>query len=294
MPTGFGWAFAVMSFIMLALAIGYLNNLLYFFVFLLISMALTGMWLTNKNVDSVVVRQIEALDLFANESGLFLLHLENKRPSIFLYDIQISWQKNKEASDAVTVKEVHRGQNQYLSFRPTQRGWQSAPRLVIQSVFPFHMLRAWKYYESSEKILVFPEKKGQSEFPDAEGGLFSDSNQRLQTETEGLFRDHRDFQKTDSPNRIDWRRSLKHQKHLVRNYESPTEQNIQLSWQQTAHLGSFEERVSQLALWVDLAFRRNYLFSLKLQNQETGFDRSSEHYRACLRQLALLQPEEIV
>lgn len=283
-----------MSFIMLALAIGYLNNLLYFFVFLLISMALTGMWLTNKNVDSVVVRQIEALDLFANESGLFLLHIENKRPHIFLYDIQISWQKNKEASEALILKEVHLGQNQYLSFRPQQRGWQNIPRVVIQSVFPFHMLRAWKYYETSEKILIFPERKGQSEFPRTEGGLFSDNNQRLQVESEGLFRDHRDFQKTDSPNRIDWRRSLKHQKHLVRNYESPAEQNIQFTWQQTAHLESFEERVSQLALWVDLAFRQNYLFSLKLQDEPTGFDRTNEHYRFCMRQLALLQPAEIL
>ena len=293
-PTAFGWVFALMSFVMLVLAIGYLNNLLYFFVFMLISMALSGMLTTNKNIEAVSVRSIRAGDLFANEEGSLLITFENKKKNFRLYQIEFSYLEGHQVHQPFCiVSEMDQSFTQALPFKPTKRGYYQAPRLIIRGTYPFQMLRAWKYFQPTFSFYVYPQKKGVAQFPQTQGRDALE-NEKLAAESEGLFKDLREFQKTDSPHRIDWRRSLKHQKILVKNYEQPTDQQIQLSWEQTAFLNDFEEKVSQLALWIDMACKQNLKFSLKINSEVTVSAQSRDHYLLCLRKLALLQPQDIL
>ena len=75
-PTGFGVAYGVLSFILLVMAIGYGNNIQYFFVFLLVSMGITIAWTTNKNIESLVVEDLKSNFIFAKEKNI---NTEEKR-----------------------------------------------------------------------------------------------------------------------------------------------------------------------------------------------------------------------
>lgn len=276
------------------MAIGFNNNLLYFFVFFLISMALSGMWLTHKNVDRFQVSEISANTLFANEENQLQVHYKNLNSKSFIWDIEISIDKKKNKSGTYKIDEVISGKmsrRTYIDWMPARRGLKKSPRLVIQSKFPFGMLRAWKYYEQMTEFIVYPEKKGQKNIPREISHQHQDEIDPIQ-DNRGLFRDHREFQKTDSPNKIDWKASLKHQKHFVKNYESGDEKKILIDWNMTNQIVDFEDKVSQLALWVDTSHKNNDFYSLKISQHQTVYANDGIHYKNCMEKLALLIPAE--
>lgn len=287
-PTGFGIAFGGISFVLLVMAIGYANNLLYFFVFLLISMALTGMWLTNKNVDSVQITDISAPLLFAKEDNSIDLHLHNKNHKSFSWDIEISFKDKSEKYEKVIVEEVQFDNKCAFNWIPPQRGLHRFPRLRLESRFPYKMLNAWKYYDQKNEFVVYPQRRGIERIPQVQGKK-SDHEITAEVYEQGLFRDFREFQKSDSPRRIDWKRSLKHQKHLVKNYESSGEKKVILTWEMTSFQTDFEARVSQLAYWIEMCHQKQELYTLRIKNETSAFSSSASHYKECMHRLALLQ-----
>ncbi len=288
MPTGFGFAFGGISFVLLVMAIGYGNNLLYFFVFLLISMALVGMWLTNKNVDSFQINDILASNIFAQQENQLEVQMQNINLNSFVWDIKINVFDKKKETEFSIVDEVQIFNKAYLTWKPVQRGLQNSPRLMIESRFPFGMFRAWKYFDKKRQLIVYPERKGKKTIPLGEGNP-SDNDLHSHANMYGLFRDFREFQKTDTPSRIDWKRSLKHQKHFVKNFEASKEKKVLIDWDLTNNLSNFEDRVSQLALWVDLCHKNNEFYSLKIKNDQSEYSNRPIHYKTCMEKLALLQ-----
>lgn len=295
-PTGFGFAFGLIALVLLVMAIGYGNNLLYFFVFLLISMALSGMWLTNKNIESFEVSEVLTTNIFANEINHLELKLKNKDAQSAVWDVQISIADKAIKNKIHTVDEIRTDEvskSSFVDWRPQFRGQFQRPRILIQSEFPFRMLRAWKYYGQPEQIIIFPERKGQTNIPVNEGRKL-DEQQMAQLENQGLFRDYREFQKSDSPQRIDWKRSLKHQKHFVKNFEVSGEEKVLIDWEMTSFLTNFEDRVSQMALWVDNCQKKNNDYSLRIAHLQTEYLSHQQHYKDCMTTLALLKPEDIL
>ncbi len=293
-PTGFGFAFGILSFILLVMAIGYGNNVLYFFVFLLVSMGLSTSWLTNNNIESVLVTDLTYDSLFANERNSVLLKIENKKPKkAALFDVEMQIEHaNKKMNQFNIINEVDVQGFLNLTWQPLQRGLVDSPRVMMQSRFPYKILRSWKYYEKNTRCLVYPERKGDSNIRTLIGHQ-SQRDEAAKLESEGLFRDYREFQNSDSPNRIDWKRSVKHGKHLVKNYEQSGERKILIDWQMTDAAQSLENRISQMALWVDLCHQQNENYSLRIEKQQIDFGTGLVHYKNCLEKLALLSPADV-
>ena len=181
----------------------------------------------------------------------------------------------------------------YINWTPSVRGLHKIPRLLIQSHFPYAMLRAWKYIDPKAEFIVYPEKKGTKNIPSKEIQQ-AEEDMNAAENTKGLFRDHREFQKTDSPNKIDWKLSLKHQKYFVKNFESGDEKKVLIEWEMTSMISNFEDRVSQLALWIDLSHKNNELYNLKINQDQTGYSSHINHYKSCMEKLALLKIEDTV
>ena len=278
---------------LLIMAIGYANNLLYFFVFMLISMALTGMWLTNKNVEALQVTSLATEGFHAGEDNELAITVTNQDKKLVLWDLEIRFSNEHEKAGEVFASEVQFEKKYFLPWTPSMRGAQQIPRLRIESRFPFKMLRAWKYYDESTQVIVYPQRKGIDRIPELQGRQ-SENEAQAQAHEEGLFRDFRDFQKSDPPQRIDWKRSLKHQKHLVKNFETSGENKVRLDWQQTDFIADFEQRISQLAHWIHLCQQRNELYSLKINKDETEFSSSTAHHQFCMQKLALLRREDVL
>jgi uncharacterized protein (DUF58 family) len=294
-PTGFGFAFGTLSFILLVMAIGYGNNILYFFVFLLVSMGLTTVWLTNKNVDSIQVKDLQTSFLFAEESNLVTLQIQNRNKSDSpLWDLEFRVEYKKKTPSEITVlSEVDHVAYVTLSWVPEKRGYVRSPRVLIQSRFPFKLLRAWRYFHRSNELLVFPKRSGKENLKTLIG-YQSNRDEMANLDNEGLFRDYREFQNSDSPARIDWKRSVKHQKHLIKNYEKSGDRKILIDWEMTENIQGFEEKISQLALWVDQCHELNELFSLRIKNFQTDYHASPSHYKSCLEKLALLTEADVL
>jgi uncharacterized protein (DUF58 family) len=290
-PTGFGLAFGGISFVLLVMAIGYANNLLYFFVFLLVSMGMTGMWLTNKNVDSIEVHDIFYSMIFANEKNQLSIHFNNLYEKSYLWDIDFHFEENDKMNETRTIDEIQQYMKSSIEWVPAKRGLSQLPRLVIESRFPYKMLRAWKYYRKETEILIYPERKGSSLLP-TQAGNKSENELHAQAEIQGLFRDFREFQRTDSPTRIDWKRSLKHQKHLVKNFETSGEKKVLIDWEMTQSLQTFEDRVSQMALWIDICHKNHENYSMKIKEDKTSFSNVPSHYKYCMEKLAFLRFED--
>lgn len=288
-PTGFGLSFGTLAFVLLAMAIGYGNNILYFFVFLLISMGLTTAVVTNKNIEKLSINDLKFEKLFAEEKNSLSVFIENKDKAEPLWDLIFYLAEKKENTNL--VGELQATNKLVLSWTPQKRGLQRLPRITAESRFPFKMLRAWKHFDRADKVIIFASRKGQEELPPQPGDRSGDQQGR--TESEGLFRDYREFQKNDAPSRIDWRRSLKHGKQLVKNYEQGGDQHIFLNWEMSSFAGSFEDRVSQMSLWVSICHERNISFSLKIGSFETELSDTRQHYWACMEKIALLTEVEV-
>lgn len=287
-PTGFGFAFGSLSFILLVMAIGYGNNILYFFVFLLVAMGLSTTWLTNKNVEAVRIRDLDVGGCFANEKNVFRARVENlTSKKTNLWDIEfVAESENQMLNEVQALADVD------ILWTPQARGFLPFPRIRIQSRFPFKLARAWKYHDVARNFLVYPERKGELDLR-ALIGQQANRDEAAKLENEGLFRDHRDFSNSDSPSRIDWKQSIKHQKHLIKNYERSGDRKLIIDWEMTKNCGGFEQRISQLALWVDVCHRQNELYSLRIKKYQTDFFASPGHYRSCMEKLALLDKADV-
>lgn len=297
-PSGFGFAFGVLSFILLVMAIGYGNNILYFFVFLLVSMGVTTSWLTNKNIELVKVTDVRAVNIFCDEINPISLQVSNPSAKQSLWDIEFKIEyPAKTAQDKLSpetlVAEVQKEAWVSIQWVPGRRGLVRSPRIIMQSRFPFKLFRSWKYYHANHEILVYPKRAGKENLLGLIGHQ-SNKDEMSKADNEGLFRDYREFQTADSPARIDWKRSIKHRTHLVKNYEKSGERKILIDWEMTDTQDTIEDRISQLALWVDICNQKKESYSLKIKSFQTEYYSSANHYKNCMEKLALLTEDQVI
>ena len=263
-------------------ALGYANNVIYIFVFLLVSTSITSMWLTNRNLEFIRFKNVFCGETFAGIKNPVRLTLENTGKSSS-YALNVT---GPETSQTVKVISPLSESLVEVQWQPIHRGWQRLPRFQVESTFPFDLLRTWRGFSSPEMFLVYPQRKGSPQFPKS-GKSSSNLDQQ------GLFRDHRPFYSGDSVKRIDWRASAKHQEILLKVFESDDSHSFAFTWEDTRHLPQFEDRISQLALWIDLCEKQKSTYSLDIGNISFPMNQGQNHYRNCMKFLAELQFEDL-
>ncbi|MNL22953.1 hypothetical protein D3C87_1443170 [compost metagenome] len=242
------------------------------------------MIITNRNVNAVSFVRLKGSDIFCEEPGIVKVTFRNKSNSA-VWELESAFEKQEISQDRFSLqagKEI----DVSIYFSSNKRGLNPAPRILLQSRFPFGLLRAWRHFRPDEAILVFPERKGLSLFP--EGSLNSDILQNL-----GLFRDHRVYQSGDSIRRIDWKASARRREILIKNFEEPEKPALEFQWEQTEGL-DFEDRISQLAYWVDEAEKSGFNYSLSVGRFQQGSNHGRAHWWRCLEILALLQAKDVL
>lgn len=285
-PTSFGLVFGSIVLVFLIFALGYSNNVIYIFVFLMISTSLTSMYVANRNLEFVRFKNAFCGDVFANQSNPVRITIENTsaKPR---YDFKVLIREGKTVAAEKDLPDIPAMNEKLIEllWSPKQRGWQALPRFQIESQYPFGMLKAWRNYLSTDKILVFPEKKGNLVFP-------STKHSQKNSGQDGLFRDLREYSKGDQVRRIDWRASTKHQDVLVKIFENEDSQSFEFTWNDTSHINSFEDRISQLALWIDTCERQQVNYSVEIGLQFLKLSKGPQHFRNCMKLLAELEPKD--
>lgn len=253
---------------------------MYVFLFFLISVALTGTVYTNRNIDSLSLNPFEEGAVFAQEKNQIPINLKNLS---FKESHNISFyiEKNLDPSQ-IDYLGPHEGKNSEIDWVPEKRGYASLPRIVLQSTFPFGLLKAWRVFYFDKKVLIYPGRRGDFQFPQA--SLLPDGIDNV-----GLFRDHRLYQTSDSLRRIDWRASARRQELMVKNLEERNKKALVFKWEHTSSLREFEIRISQLAVWVDEAEKAGHFYSLDLEGRIVELNRGHTHWKTCMETLALLK-----
>jgi uncharacterized protein (DUF58 family) len=278
LPTGYGFSFAAVCIFLLAVAFASTNNAVYLLCFVMSSLAVQSLVITNKNIEKLDVTHLEVADFFADELGYAKVSVQNTLLND-IENIQYEFDKKKPTN----VSRMRPGERQQvqvaLGLATSAAGRQTCPKLRISSDFPFFFARSWKTYQSDIQFYVYPARKGLSPFS-ASAYLLHDADAQTQDE----FKGHRDYRDNDSPRSIDWKVTSRLQKITVKEYDSEGTKKIWLRWQDTP-VGSDSDRKSQLSLWIDLADKKDFEFGLILPSRTIDFGKGPNHKTLCLRAL---------
>lgn len=286
-PTGFGWSFGLTALTIFVFAVGFSNNLIFMLVFSMVGVAVATAFFTNRNIEKIKFHSLKAPIIFADEVTVLQLRLSSTGDSRAAHDLKFSLvdaRKKTVCVQGVSLK--GKGTETIeLEYIFTHRGAQLLPIVEVRIDFPFGLFQAWKRMAEKNEVVVFPSRQGDRHWPvSLLGGELG---------TSGFFKGHRIFHRSDSVRQIDWRASSRRQELLVKQFEGEQQKTLTFTWEQTAHLNDFEARISQLALWIDLAEKNNHKYSLRLGKFLSPLRQGMDHWVECLTILAQAQEEEL-
>lgn len=277
-PSGFGFAFAIMMLAILAGALNYNNNGAMLYGLLPVSLALISMLQTFRNLDRLAVVHVAADPVHAGEWMSVEVHLRasDARPR---FGIEL------RLGDSRCVVDMRSGETGVarLQCRAVQRGLQSLQPIRISCIWPFGLFFAWSYVHPAFRALVYPRPEaGTPSLPEALDRAKS-SGQSL---GEDELRSLRDWQIGDPTRLIAWKASARRDELLVRQLESPRSRNLLFDYAELAGLDP-EARLSRLTRWILMAEQQGHQYQLRLPGWLSARGSGSDQRHQCLRSLAL-------
>ena len=281
LPTRAGAGFGAICFLLLLGAMNYSNSLVFVLCFLLIGLGLVAMQQTHRNLLGLTLSSGPAPPVFAGEPARFSVRIDNPgrlarhAVGVHLLDAQTGgWQDLPPAQETQT----------HLHCDTRERGWQTLPRLLVSTRFPFGLFTAWSYAHLEARVLVYPAPAdNRRQPPSASGrnhsGVMSASGQE---DYAGL----RAYQPGDSPRHIHWRLYPHHDALLVKQFADHYSEELWLDWSRLQGLPE-EARLRRLCRWVVEAHRSGQTYGLRMPAVTLPPARGEAHKHRCLGTLAL-------
>lgn len=286
LPTGFGFLFILSSVLMILVAATYQNNLVNLLAFFMLSLVFVAMVQTHNNLKDIRVSAIETEGGFAGETWAASIILHNPTQED-RHNIDFELKCEKKVGFYENTRPLLRLGSLHLraSYPAKERGRHHLPAIKISSVFPLGLFRSWIWFKHESSYLVYPSRAGNRTLP-----ISSSSGERiggsLRSEAGDDFYGHRKFQTGDSAHHVDWKAHARGRPLLVKEFKDSSSGFVRLDWNHLEGLDT-EQRLSQLACWVDECKRRQLPFSLRLPGVETELDQGPEHAAHCLERLAI-------
>jgi uncharacterized protein (DUF58 family) len=307
LPTRAGLAFGVAVLLLLVGSINYALQLGYLLTFLVASMAIVGMHSTHANLANIVLCGIRVEPVFAGDVAVFEISATN--PSTldrfalrFAFNVAISpgarnggarkagIGQSKTASHSrpptVTVELPARGlRTVNVPLPAPTRGRLPAPRITIETRFPFGLWRAWAYLTPSLAAMVYPAPEEDAPpLPLAAGGG-GDSVGMASSGDD--FAGVRPYQPGDAQKLIAWRLAARSDDLSVKQFEASGGGEMMLDFDALPPSLGVEERLSRLARWVMDAESAHVRYGLRLPDAMIFTGAGGQHRDQCLTALAL-------
>jgi len=281
LPTRTGLAFGLLLFLMLVTGMNYANSLALLLTFLLGAWAIVGMIECQRTLRGLVVLQARADDCFAGAAGRFALHMGNPT-RIARHSIELRC----PGSPAQDFELPARGELWVdAPFLAGARGRQRLDRLELATLAPFGLFRAWTWLYLPLEAIVYPRPAGARPLP--RSGAWHQSHAVATTGRDpGQWAGLRPYAEGDSPRSIAWKAWARGGPLLVGQYEGEGGDEHLLG---EGTLGDLppEDRLSQLAAWVEACSRDGSAFALELGGVRLPLGQGSEQRTSALRALAL-------
>ena len=281
LPTGQGYAFATLLFLLFLWAVNYSNSMGFAFTFLLAAVALNSMWQAHDNLLGLIVHPGGADPVFAGQEARFSLRLDNPGPKP-RYGIGLQWcdqppcYVDLPASGSAMV---------VLTVLAERRGWLRPGRIRVLTRYPLGLLQSWSWVEFEQGCLVYPPPRGRRPLPAAlSGGAGAGlGEQGLGSEDYAGFRL---YAPGDSPRRIAWKAATRGGPLLVKRFTDQARPELWLDWRLLG-IDNVEPRLAQLCQWVLKAESEGRRYGLLLPGVRIPPAQGDAHRRRCLEALAL-------
>jgi len=295
-PTRHGWYFVLALAVMLLGSINYGNSLAFVLTFLLSGVGLVGILHTYRNLAGLRYSGGRAEPTFAGKRAHFTLFFDNRgqhgRTSIRIerYPRRTGsrwlWRRRRPPSRCLIIDiDADALCSAGLTLEAERRGLFNLGRIRLETTYPLGLLRAWSFIETAVQCVVYPKPLGRPELPPATPAAQRDLGGRMHGTDD--FVGFRAYHAGDSPRYIAWKAYARSDELIVKRFTGSGAVALTLHWDQTAHLGSVESRLSQLCLWVLEAETRGFNYGLSLPQASVARGLGDEHRHRCLSSLAL-------
>lgn len=280
LPNQQGLGFMFVLALMFIGAVNYEANLAFALVFLLIGMFVLSIFYTFRNLAGLHVAAVPGPSVFAGELAELTVIL-NRRGKRTHESLQLAFPGSRKA-----VCDLVKGHEQRISLHvpAERRGWLRPGRLVIESVFPFGICRAWSLLDLQLRALVYPRPVE----CDLDWVLNSQQHSGATMLVRGSddFHSLREYRIGDPLRHVAWKNFARGQGMLIKEYASAMDQKVWLRWEQFPDLDT-EGRLSRLCWCVLRLDEAGIDFGLELPGCRIPPARGPAHYRKALESLAL-------
>jgi uncharacterized protein (DUF58 family) len=284
LPTRAGLAFAVTLVVMLVAAINYQLNLGYALTFLLAGAGLVSMHITHGNLRALTLHLKPAPSGFAGEPALLEIVITNPARRA-RHGLGLRFDGAREASVWCDVSAGGQ-ESAHLSLVRARRGWNAVPVIVVETVFPLGLFRAWTVWRPAQRVLAWPRPEHPAPpLPAAAAAAGPESTTRRAEG--GEFDGVRPWRRGDTMRQVVWKKVARSNELISRETSGSARRELWLDWTATAVSGT-EPRLARLAAWVLQADREALPCGLRLPGQpelEPGLGEA--HRRSALDRLAL-------
>ena len=284
LPTRAGFLFAATLMVMLLAAINYQLNLGYALTFLLTGAGIVSMHLTHANLRGLTLHLRPLQAGFAGEPARFEVVLTN--PGRERHGLALRFEDRSSFGNSFAWCDAPAGgqASAHLSFVPPHRGWHATPTLVLETLFPFGLFRAWTVWRPAARALAWPRPETPPPPLPRSGAAAGDERAKPRSsgsELDGV----RPWRRGDSMRQVVWKKVARSGELVSRETAGKASRMLWLDWAD-AHAASAEERLSRLAAWVLLADREGLDCGLRLPGRELPPQQGDAHRRAALDLLA--------
>ena len=278
-PSKTGLAFCALLLLLLLASINYQNALIYGLTFMLLSVLLVTILHTFRNLSGLTLEHIASQPGFVGDNVEFQVKVSKPKNS-YHDDIHISW----PASLKQRVRLDHLSSGTAHLFIPAkQRGWQQPGRMLVETLYPLGLIRAWTWIDFGAKAIAYPQP--------IFGGTFNisaiEQEDGHSSEMIGSddFHQMRSYQQGDPLKHIAWRSYARSNQLMVKEFSSNQSSDVLLNWFDLN--GDTESRLSRLTGLVIEASREDIEFGLQLPNKIINPGCGQLHLDNVLKELAL-------
>ncbi|MEZ5739104.1 MAG: DUF58 domain-containing protein [Burkholderiaceae bacterium] len=239
---------------------------------------------TFRNLSSLTARPGRCESVFAGQPAQVSVLLVNaSRLARYAVRIDAPGMTQAQSADIAPLSE----QIVHLALPTTERGWMNLPRLTLSTRFPVGIWRAWSYWLSAQRVLIYPAP----ETPPVPlpGTRLANGDGMGGGGAEEDLAAVRPFVAGDSPRRIAWTAMARtgSDELLTKQFDGGASGELLLDFASLPGALGTEGRLSRLARWVVDADARGIDYALQLPGRHIDADNGPAHRQQCLEALAL-------
>ena len=301
LPTKPGLAFGVVTLILLVGSINYMLQLGYLLTFLVASMAVVGMHSTHSNLSQIVVRGVQVEPVYAGDVAAFEINVTNPttvdrfalrfaftplgEPASFFSRLFRRTPRERELP-TITIELPARGLRTVAVPLPAPiRGCLPAPRITIETRYPFGLWRAWAYLTPALTAMVYPAPEFDAPPLHFTGAGVGEAVGMSSSGDD--FAGVRPYQPGDAHKMIAWKLAARSDELSVKQFEAAGGGELMLDYGELPEVLGIEGRLSRLTRWVLDADASHMRYGLKLPDAMIFTGSGTAHREHCLTALAV-------